>query len=167
MPRVVIVGAGFGGLQAARRLARAPVHVTVIDRNNYHLFQPLLYQVATAALSPADIATPIRAVSVPPVPLPRRGDHGVACPEGSHRSAPVVLDAAEPVGHVEDLADGVQVPSGPRTGCEVHFEDAESILVIRVGEVIHPDLTSEKIRVTGARCAGLWVVDLHGTPSLF
>jgi NADH dehydrogenase len=59
---VVIVGAGFGGLEAARRLAHSPVDVTVIDRHNYHLFQPLLYQVATAALSPADIAAPIRAV---------------------------------------------------------------------------------------------------------
>ena len=61
-PQVVIVGAGFGGLMAARGLARAPVDVLVIDRHNYHLFQPLLYQVATAALSPADIAEPIRAV---------------------------------------------------------------------------------------------------------
>jgi NADH:ubiquinone reductase (H+-translocating) len=60
--RVVIVGAGFGGLAAARGLARAPVEVTVIDRHNYHLFQPLLYQVATAALSEADIASPIRAI---------------------------------------------------------------------------------------------------------
>ena len=60
--RVVVVGAGFGGLEAARKLARSPVDVTVIDRRNYHLFQPLLYQVATAALSPADIAQPIRAV---------------------------------------------------------------------------------------------------------
>jgi NADH dehydrogenase FAD-containing subunit len=61
-PRVVIVGAGFGGLTAAKALKRAPVAVTVIDRRNYHLFQPLLYQVATAALSPADIAQPIRAI---------------------------------------------------------------------------------------------------------
>ena len=61
-PRVVIVGAGFGGLQAARALRDAPVQVTVIDRNNHHLFQPLLYQVATAVLSPADICAPIRNV---------------------------------------------------------------------------------------------------------
>ncbi|HLI13501.1 MAG TPA: NAD(P)/FAD-dependent oxidoreductase [Alphaproteobacteria bacterium] len=60
--RVVIVGGGFGGLTAARGLRNAPVHVTVIDRHNYHLFQPLLYQVATAGLSPADIASPIRAI---------------------------------------------------------------------------------------------------------
>ncbi len=59
-PRVVILGAGFGGLTAARALARAEASVTLIDAQNYHLFQPLLYQVATATLSPADIATPIR-----------------------------------------------------------------------------------------------------------
>jgi NADH:ubiquinone reductase (H+-translocating) len=57
---VVIIGGGFGGLDAARGLAHAPVRVTLIDRHNYHLFQPLLYQVATAALSPGDIASPIR-----------------------------------------------------------------------------------------------------------
>ena len=61
-PHVVIVGAGFGGLEAAKKLACQDVRVTVIDRTNYHLFQPLLYQVATAALSPADIAAPVRAV---------------------------------------------------------------------------------------------------------
>jgi len=61
-PYVVIVGAGFGGLAAAAALARAPVQVTLVDRRNYHLFQPLLYQVATAALSPADIAVPIRGI---------------------------------------------------------------------------------------------------------
>ena len=60
MPHVVILGAGFGGLDAARALADAPVRVTLLDRHNYHLFQPLLYQVATASLSPADIASPIR-----------------------------------------------------------------------------------------------------------
>jgi NADH dehydrogenase len=61
-PQVVIIGAGFGGLSAAKALARAPVDVTLIDRQNHHLFQPLLYQVATAALSPADIAAPVRAI---------------------------------------------------------------------------------------------------------
>jgi NADH:quinone reductase (non-electrogenic) len=59
-PHVVIIGGGFGGLEAARALAGAPVRVTLIDRHNYHLFQPLLYQVATASLSPGDIASPIR-----------------------------------------------------------------------------------------------------------
>ena len=59
-PDVVILGAGFGGLEAAKALRRAPVNVTVIDQQNHHCFQPLLYQVATAALSPADVAWPIR-----------------------------------------------------------------------------------------------------------
>jgi NADH:ubiquinone reductase (H+-translocating) len=59
-PKVVIVGAGFAGLTAARRIARLPVQVTVIDKKNHHTFQPLLYQVATAGLSPGEIAAPIR-----------------------------------------------------------------------------------------------------------
>jgi NADH dehydrogenase len=60
--RVVIIGGGFGGLACARGLAGADVEVTLVDRRNHHLFQPLLYQVSTAALSPADIAIPIRRV---------------------------------------------------------------------------------------------------------
>src|SRR5277367_1362043 len=60
--QIVIVGAGFGGLSAAHALAGADADVTVIDRRNYHLFQPLLYQVATAGLSPAQIASPIRSI---------------------------------------------------------------------------------------------------------
>jgi len=62
VPHVVIVGAGFGGLRAARALSRAPVRVTLMDRHNYHLFQPLLYQVATAGLSPDEIAHPVRSI---------------------------------------------------------------------------------------------------------
>lgn len=62
LPHVVILGAGFAGLQAAKALARAPVRITLVDRRNFHLFQPLLYQVATAALNPADIAAPIRGI---------------------------------------------------------------------------------------------------------
>jgi NADH dehydrogenase len=61
-PRVVILGAGFGGLFAAKALARAPVEVTIVDRHNYHLFQPLLYQVAVASITPSDIAWPIRSI---------------------------------------------------------------------------------------------------------
>src|SRR3954454_17947337 len=59
-PRVVVIGAGFGGLQAARLLAKLPVKVTVVDRKNHHTFQPLLYQVATAGISPGEIAAPVR-----------------------------------------------------------------------------------------------------------
>jgi len=62
LPHVVIVGAGFGGLRAARALAKAPVRVTLVDKNNYHLFQPLLYQVATAGISPDEIAHPVRGI---------------------------------------------------------------------------------------------------------
>src|SRR5260370_17750601 len=61
-PRILIVGAGFGGLAAAMELGSTAAQVTVIDKRNYNLFQPLLYQVATAALSPADIAAPIRSL---------------------------------------------------------------------------------------------------------
>src|SRR5580765_4573708 len=60
LPRVVIIGGGFGGLEAAKALRKANVRVTLLDRQNHHLFQPLLYQVAAAALSPADIAEPLR-----------------------------------------------------------------------------------------------------------
>ena len=69
--KVVIVGGGFGGLAAARALKSKPVDVTLIDRRNYHLFQPLLYQVATGSLSPGEIAAPIRSVpkkSSPKIP---------------------------------------------------------------------------------------------------
>jgi NADH dehydrogenase len=62
-PRVVILGGGFGGLAAARALSREPVRITLVDRRNHHLFQPLLYQVATAALAPSDIALPIRRIT--------------------------------------------------------------------------------------------------------
>src|SRR5579884_1647093 len=62
MPHVVIVGAGFGGLEAAKRLRKVPVKVAVIDRTNHHLFQPMLYQVATAGLSIEDISAPIRSI---------------------------------------------------------------------------------------------------------
>ncbi len=60
--RVIILGGGFGGLYAARALRRAPLDVTLIDRRNFHLFQPLLYQVATGSLSPGDISAPLRGI---------------------------------------------------------------------------------------------------------
>src|SRR3989442_15449925 len=62
VPRVVIVGGGFGGLAAAKALGRAPVRTLLVDRNNHHLFQPLLYQVATSVLTPAQIGSPVRGV---------------------------------------------------------------------------------------------------------
>src|SRR5438552_6540906 len=62
LPHVVIVGGGFGGLAAAKGLKHAPVRVTLVDRRNFHLFQPLLYQVATGSLSPGEIASPLRGV---------------------------------------------------------------------------------------------------------
>src|ERR1700694_4048231 len=62
LPNVVIIGGGFRGLHAARRFRKAPVQVTLIDRRNFHLFQPLLYQVATGGLSPANIAAPLRSI---------------------------------------------------------------------------------------------------------
>ena len=62
LPHVLIIGGGFGGLSAARALAKAPVRITLLDRTNHHLFQPLLYQAATATLAPSDIATPIRSI---------------------------------------------------------------------------------------------------------
>src|SRR5436190_19801519 len=62
LPRVVVIGGGFGGLEAVKALAKMPVRVTLLDKQNHHVFQPLLYQVATAALSPADIAEPLRRI---------------------------------------------------------------------------------------------------------
>src|SRR3954464_4896924 len=62
LPQVIVIGGGFGGLRAAKHLAKLPVEVTIIDRKNHHTFQPLLYQVATAGLSPGEIAAPIRGI---------------------------------------------------------------------------------------------------------
>ena len=90
-PHVVIVGAGFGGLAAAKRLANRDVDVTLVDRRNHHVFQPLLYQVATAALSPADIAGPIRSIF------------------SNARNVRVLLDE---VTGVDTLRNGVQLKGG-------------------------------------------------------
>ena len=62
LPHIVIIGAGFAGLETARGLANAPVRITLIDKNNHHLFQPLLYQVAIAGLLPSQIAQPVRTI---------------------------------------------------------------------------------------------------------
>jgi NADH:quinone reductase (non-electrogenic) len=93
-PHVVIIGGGFGGLYAARALRNADVRITLIDRHNYHLFQPLLYQVATAALNPSDIAAPIRAV------LSRQKNTSVILGEAS------AIDPAQKFVH---LADGAKI----------------------------------------------------------
>jgi NADH:ubiquinone reductase (H+-translocating) len=93
-PHVVIIGGGFGGLYAARALRSADVRITLIDRHNYHLFQPLLYQVATAALNPSDIAAPIRAV------LSRQRNTSVILGEAS------AIDPAQKFVH---LADGAKI----------------------------------------------------------
>ena len=94
MPHVVIVGGGFGGLTAAKKLKRKPVRVTLVDRQNHHLFQMLLYQVATAGLSPGDIASPIRWI------LRRPDEH--ARPDGRRaarrrRSARVLITDVGPI----------------------------------------------------------------------
>jgi NADH dehydrogenase len=94
-PRVVIVGGGFGGLSAARALKRAPVDVLLIDRRNHHVFQPLLYQVATAGLSPGDIASPIRWI------LRRHGNLRVWLGD---------VTVIEPANRLVRLADGAEVP---------------------------------------------------------
>jgi NADH dehydrogenase len=94
-PKVVILGGGFAGLYAAKQLGRAPVRVTVVDRRNHHLFQPMLYQVATAALNPSDIASPIRSIL--------RGQRNTEVLLGEAVS--VEVEAREVL-----LADGVTLP---------------------------------------------------------
>jgi NADH dehydrogenase len=94
-PRVVIVGGGFAGIHAANGLARLPVDVTVVDRRNHHIFQPLLYQVALAVLSPADIAQPIRAIL------------------RNHRNTQVLMDevvAINTAARLISLVSGAQLP---------------------------------------------------------
>jgi NADH dehydrogenase len=94
MPHVVIVGGGFAGLYTARGLAGVPVDVTIIDQHNYHLFQPLLYQVATAGLNPSDIAAPIRGIL--------RKQKNVSVLLGK-------VDAVDPAAKRVQLADGAQI----------------------------------------------------------
>jgi NADH dehydrogenase len=106
-PHVVIVGGGFAGLAAAKALADAPVRVTLIDRANHHLFQPLLYQVATAALSPAEIAAPIRAV------LRKQKNVEVLLAEVTG------VDVANRVVH---LSDQGTAPENARTANDLHYD---------------------------------------------
>src|SRR5258708_31297300 len=94
-PKVVIVGAGFGGLAAAKALARVAVDVIVLDRQNHHCFQPLLYQVATAALSPAEIAWPIRHM----LRTQRNAPVLMADATGVHLAGRLVQTAAGPVSY--------------------------------------------------------------------
>jgi NADH:ubiquinone reductase (H+-translocating) len=106
VPHVVILGGGFGGLDAARALAGAPVRVTLVDRHNYHLFQPLLYQVATASLSPGDVASPIRWI------LRRQQNVRVLLADvrGIDIAGKRVL--IDPGGDAESRPDGPSQPSG-------------------------------------------------------
>jgi NADH:ubiquinone reductase (H+-translocating) len=100
-PHVVIVGGGFGGLAVARALRKAPVHVTLIDRNNHHVFQPLLYQVATAVLSPGQIGSPIRGIL------------------GKQRNTTVIMGE---VTGVDRESQNVSVNSVDREGVPIHFD---------------------------------------------
>jgi NADH:ubiquinone reductase (H+-translocating) len=109
MHRVVIVGGGFGGLQAAQRLRRAPLSITMIDRRNFHLFQPLLYQVATGALSPGEIASPLRGVLK------------------KHRRTEVVLADVDGFDLVGRRVMGARVAGGQRT------EIAYDTLIVAAG----------------------------------
>ena len=112
-PHVVIVGGGFGGLEVARTLRDSPVRITVIDRNNHHLFQPLLYQVATAGLSPADIAAPIRNI------LRRQKDVEVVMAEvtGVDKAARRVLMGSRTLAY-----DYLVIATGSRDGYIGHDE---------------------------------------------
>src|SRR5271154_4322991 len=136
LSRVVIVGAGFGGLWAAKALANAPVQVVVIDRENYHLFQPLLYQVATAGLSPADIAAPIRGIV------------------GSYSNVTVMLGEVADVdvaGLVVSIMGGRQPPYAYLTLARA---PAMPILVTMIGSHWRPGLSASRMRrrFDGASC---------------
>src|SRR3989454_11237784 len=113
-PPVVIVGAGFGGLRAARALRKAPVDVILLDRHNYHLFQPLLYQVATAGLEPEQIAKPVRSI------LRRQRNLEVRMVEGTGLDADPrrIITAAGPVPYADLLLS---------VGGETNYVGLESI----------------------------------------
>ena len=143
-PSVVIVGGGFGGLAAARALARAPVDVTLVDRPNHHLFQPLLYQVATAGLSPAEIAHPIRrilrrqanarvllgeAVAIDPAAkrVIRLGDGALAVrlPGPRRRGRPLLLRPGRVGGSTRRASRRSRTRSRSAGACSLAFEEAE------------------------------------------
>src|SRR3954454_16517592 len=108
-PKVVIIGSGFGGLWAANALANKPVDVTVIDRKNHHTFQPLLYQVATAVLSPGEIAAPLRRI------LNRSANTEVILGEVTgFDTAARTVQMAGPAGHAELPYDVLIVAAGAR-----------------------------------------------------
>src|SRR5262245_52324808 len=112
-PRIVIVGGGFAGLDASRALARAPVDIILIDRHNHHVFSPLLYQVATAGLSPGDIASPIRWI------LRRQKNIQVWLAEAGS------IDPAAQIVHLQDgelTYDHLIVAAGGRTSYFGHDE---------------------------------------------
>lgn len=133
-PRVVILGAGFGGLNAAVALRGAAAEVTVIDRRNHHLFQPLLYQVATAALSPADIAAPIRGI------LSRQANTAVVL---GTVTAIDVVGRAVAIGERRVAYDQLIVATGAREAYFGHDEWAETTLGLKTVE----DATAMRRRI--------------------
>jgi len=158
--QVVIVGGGFGGLFAARALKRTPVQVTLIDRRNFHLFQPLLYQIATGGLSPANIAAPLRGL------LKRQrnaevhlGGHatGTICGEADQASAPRREPASIPVqGPGQHGRDRSERGSG-RSGVAARMG-----LPCVVAVDIHPSVVSSSVPKSASR-AGTVDVELYHT----
>ena len=145
--QVVIVGGGFGGLQAARKLRRANVDVTLVDRRNFHLFQPLLYQVATGGLSPANIASPIRVV------LRRQKNASVVLGEVvcvDHAAKTVEVHSTEPgerEPHVETLSYDWLIVAAGATHSYFGHDDWEQVAP---GLKIIEDATKIRGRVFGA-----------------
>src|SRR5437773_9465342 len=119
LPRIVIVGAGFGGLAAARALRRTPVEVILIDRTNHHVFQPLLYQVATSVLTPGQIGSPIRGIV------------------GEHHNTTVILGE---VTGVDKENQRVFVNSADRENVPIEYE----FLILATG-VTHRDRKSTRL----------------------
>ena len=143
LPRVVVLGAGFGGIEAVKSLRRAPVNVTLIDRQNHHCFQPLLYQVATGTLSQADIAWPIRSI------LRRQ------------KNATVLM--AEVIGVDSGSADNPSLAQAAgrlsEAGVEVHLDASGDVLAARARTLIKsPGVPQNAPVVVAARAHGVAVV---------